>query len=77
MNFVIAFLWGLSDATFFFFVPYIWLTRLAIIDFKKAVIAAFARRGRGLRASRGGFSLCVAEVYVNGWCWIKAITFLI
>ena len=30
------------------------------------------RKGRGLRASRAGFSLCVADVYVDGWGgWIR------
>ncbi len=38
---VISFVWGLSEATFFFFVPDIWLTRIAITDFKEAVVNAF------------------------------------
>lgn len=45
-QYVIAFIWGFAEATFFFFIPDIYLTRIAITDGKRAyiacLIAAFA-----------------------------------
>ncbi|PCJ99185.1 MAG: hypothetical protein COA45_07035 [Zetaproteobacteria bacterium] len=38
---VVSFVWGFAEATFFFFVPDIWLTRIAVTDLKEAVINAF------------------------------------
>ncbi|PCI55524.1 MAG: hypothetical protein COB36_07860 [Alphaproteobacteria bacterium] len=38
---VVSFIWGFSEATFFFFVPDIWLTRITVTDLKEAVINAF------------------------------------
>lgn len=37
---VVSFVWGICEATFFFFVPDIWLTRIAATDLKEAVINA-------------------------------------
>ncbi|MCC6598533.1 MAG: hypothetical protein IT559_07070 [Alphaproteobacteria bacterium] len=37
----VSFVWGFLEAAFFFFVPDIWLTRIAVTDLKKAVINAF------------------------------------
>ena len=36
----IAFIWGLAEATVFFLVPDVWLTRLAVRDFRRAFIAS-------------------------------------
>jgi membrane protein YqaA with SNARE-associated domain len=36
----IAFAWGLAEATLFFLVPDVWLTRLAVQDFRKAWVAS-------------------------------------
>lgn len=37
----ISFLWGLAEAIFFFIVPDVWLSRLAISDMRKAWIGIF------------------------------------
>jgi membrane protein YqaA with SNARE-associated domain len=36
----IAFIWGLAEATVFFVVPDVWLTRLAVRDFRRAFVAS-------------------------------------
>ena len=43
---VISVVWSFSEATFFFFVPDIWLTRIAVQDFREATLnAAIALAG--------------------------------
>ncbi len=39
--YIMAFLWGIAEATFFFFIPVIYLTRLAIFNYPKALKACF------------------------------------
>ncbi len=36
----VSFLWGFAEATFFFVVPDVWLTRIALSDLKEAMINA-------------------------------------
>lgn len=53
----LAFAWGLAEATFFFFVPDILITRIALRDLRTSLIAAFwALTG----ALLGGLSLWIA-----------------
>lgn len=40
-EYLIAFLWGFAEATFFFFIPDIYLTKIALFNFKKSIKACF------------------------------------
>lgn len=41
IDYFIAFCWGFAEATFFFFIPDIYLTRIALFDTQKAFFACF------------------------------------
>lgn len=73
----LAFTWGLAEATFFFLVPDILLTRVALTDFRRALLASlFAVAG----ALLGGTALWFAtrhgatQFLLNAFDWIPGIS---
>lgn len=68
-QYIIAILWGFAEATFFFFIPDIYLTRIALFDFRKAIIACLFT----------AISACVGGALMYWWGDIdfqQAVTFL-
>lgn len=41
LDYIISCLWGFAEATFFFFIPDIYLTRIAIYNLRRALLACF------------------------------------
>lgn len=73
----LAFLWGLADATFFFFVPDVMLTRLALHDFRRAFFTSlFALAGSLLGATLlwTAASQGHTQVLLNKFTWIPGIS---
>lgn len=73
----LAFAWGLAEATFFFIVPDVLLTRVALRDFHASVIASFWAVGGALV---GGTALWFAaqhnatQFLLNAFDWIPGIS---
>ncbi|MBX3708224.1 MAG: hypothetical protein KIT56_00945 [Gammaproteobacteria bacterium] len=60
-EYFIASLWSFAEATFFFFIPDIYLTRIALFDLRKALLACIFS---AISACAGGAVMyCSAEVY--------------
>ena len=74
---VLAFVWGLAEATVFFIVPDVLLTRLALSDFRRALVAClWAVAG----ALVGGTALWfaarhdAAQFFLNAFDWLPGIS---
>ena len=74
---VIAFAWGLAESTVFFIVPDVLLTRLALSDFRRALVAGlWAVAG----ALLGGTALWFAarhdatQFFLNAFDWLPGIS---
>lgn len=74
---VLAFIWGLAEATVFFIVPDVLLTRLALSDFRRALVAClWAVAG----ALVGGTALWfaarhdAAQFFLNAFDWLPGIS---
>jgi membrane protein YqaA with SNARE-associated domain len=74
---VLAFIWGLAEATVFFIVPDVLLTRLALSDFRRALVAClWAVAG----ALFGGTALWFAarhdatQFFLNAFDWLPGIS---
>jgi membrane protein YqaA with SNARE-associated domain len=73
----LAFSWGLAESTFFFLVPDVLLTRLALTDFRRALVGcAYALAG----ALLGGTALWFAarnggtQFLLNAFDWVPGIS---
>lgn len=74
---VLAFVWGLAEATVFFIVPDVLITRIALSDFRRAVLASLWAVGGALV---GGTVLWSAahhgstQFLLNAFDWIPGIS---
>jgi len=73
----LAFVWGLAEATFFFLVPDILLTRVALTDYRRALLASLCAVAGALV---GGTALWFAtrhgatQFLLNAFDWIPGIS---